>query len=121
RDVGAADANTAASTDVDCHSVTYHSTLDSFPTRRSSDLSTGVVSVLDGSKINYESAPGHAYTITVQASDGTLTSTQDFAIAVTEDAKSTRMDCNPTTTTVADVASVGTTVGITTSSTDVNG
>ena len=32
--------------------------------------STGVVTVADGTKINYASAPGHAYTITVQASDG---------------------------------------------------
>ena len=34
------------------------------------DSASGVVSVADATKINYETAPGHAYSITVQASDG---------------------------------------------------
>src|SRR5205823_83876 len=36
--------------------------------------STGVVTVANGSLLDYESAPGHQYSITVVASDGTLTS-----------------------------------------------
>ena len=42
------------------------------------DAVTGVVSVADPTKIDYETAPGHTYTIVAQASDGVATSTQSF-------------------------------------------
>jgi hypothetical protein len=48
------------------------------------NASTGVVTVADPTKINYAtSGPTHAYNVTVVASDGTLTSSQSFSIAVT--------------------------------------
>ena len=42
---------------------------------------TGVITVADSTKLDYEFTPGHAYTVTAQASDGTLTSSQSFTIA----------------------------------------
>src|SRR5207253_1200103 len=75
-----------------------------FPTPRSSGLSddaggrfaingsTGVVTVANGSLLDYESAPGHQYSITVVASDGTLTSSQSFTIGVTDVAPSQPTD-----------------------------
>src|SRR5205823_9652088 len=54
--------------------------------------STGVVTVANGSLLDYESAPGHQYSITVVASDGTLTSSQSFTIGVTDVAPSQPTD-----------------------------
>src|SRR5439155_259851 len=82
---------------------------------------TGVVTIADPSKIDFESAAGHSYSITVQASDGTLTSSQSFTIGVSDVAPSTPTDSNVATNTVAEGAATGTMVGITASSTDVNG
>ena len=45
------------------------------------NAATGVVTVADSTKIDYETAAGHAYTVTAQASDGTLASSQTFTIA----------------------------------------
>ncbi len=56
------------------------------------NAATGVVTVADATKIDYETAPGHAYTVTAQASDGTLTSSQTFTIGVTDVAPSTPVD-----------------------------
>ena len=64
---------------------------------------------------------GHAYSITVQASDGTLTSSQTFTIGVTDVAPSTPTDSDAAANTVVEGAANGSTVGITASSTDVNG
>src|SRR5262249_59931732 len=84
------------------HRTAHTPHLHSFPTRRSSDLyhltddaggrfaidpSTGIVTVADGSLLNYESATSH--NITVRASDGTLiSSSRTFTIAVTNAARS---------------------------------
>ncbi len=48
------------------------------------NASTGVVSVNDPTKIDFETAPGagHTYTITVKATDGAFNSTQSFTIGV---------------------------------------
>jgi hypothetical protein len=76
---------TASSTDPNGPAVTYSITSDPSGGGFKIDSSTGVVSVADGSLINYETAPGHAYSITVQASDGAGgTSSQSFVIAVTD-------------------------------------
>ncbi|VVC53921.1 putative VCBS repeat-containing protein [Beijerinckiaceae bacterium RH AL1] len=85
------------------------------------DPMTGAVTVADPTKIDYESAPGHAYSVTVQASDGTLTSQQTFSIGVTDVAPSTPVDSNAAANTVAEGAAAGTAVGVTAASTDVNG
>jgi large repetitive protein len=111
---------TAASTDVNGPAVTYSLT-NNANGAFAINAATGVVSVADATKIDYETAPGHAYTITAQASDGTLTSSQSFTIAVTDVAPSTPTDSNAAANTVAEGAANGTTVGVTASATDVNG
>src|SRR5207244_1922386 len=73
-------------------------------------------------KIDYESAPGHAYSVTVHAADGHGgTSSQTFTIAVTDVAPSQPTDGNNATNTVSEGASNGDLVGITATSSDVNG
>ncbi len=80
---------TASSTDVNGPGVTYSLVGDTSGGGFTINAATGVVTVADSTKIDYESAPGHAYTITAQASDGTLTSSQTFTIGVTDVAPST--------------------------------
>ena len=112
---------TASSTDVNGPAVTYSLTGDTSGGGFFIDPSTGVVHVADPTKIDYETAPGHAYTVTATASDGTLTSSQTFTIGVTDVAPSTPVDSDATPDSVAEGAAAGTHVGITASSTDVNG
>ncbi|TYO63879.1 hypothetical protein FXV83_25000 [Bradyrhizobium hipponense] len=111
----------ASATDVDGPAVSYALTGDTSGGGFTIDAVTGVVTVADPTKIDYESAAGHAYSVTVRASDGTLTSQQTFSIAVTDVAPSTPVDGNAATNTVAEGAAAGTSVGITASSSDVNG
>ena len=85
------------------------------------NATTGVVTVADPTKIDFESSPGHAYTVTVQASDGIVSSTQNFNIAVTDVAPSAPTDTNAGANTVTEGAASGTAVGVTAHSTDVNG
>src|SRR5882672_511862 len=85
------------------------------------NASTGVVTVADPSKIDFESAPGHTLTITVQATDGIFFSQQNFVIGVDDVAPSAPVDSNVSANTVAENAANGTVVGVTASSTDVNG
>ena len=82
---------------------------------------TGVVTVADATKIDYESAPGHAYTVTAQASDGTTTNCRPSPSASPTSRPSTPVDTNAAANTVAEGAANGSTVGITASSTDPNG
>src|SRR5262249_33890263 len=71
--------------------------------------------------IDYESAPGNAYSITVAASDGIATTTQSFTIAVANVTPPTPVDCNGAVGgTVVEGAAAGTAVGITASSSDPN-
>src|SRR4029078_1942430 len=64
---------------------------------------------------------GHAYTVTAQASGGTLTSSQTFTIGVLDVAPSTPVSGEAASNTIAEGAANGSTVGVTASSTDVNG
>jgi large repetitive protein len=82
---------------------------------------TGVVTVADPTKIDFETAPGHSYSITVQATDGIFSSSQTFTIGVTDIAPSTPTDSNAAANAVTEGAAAGTAVGITAASTDVNG
>ena len=118
---GTAVGITASSTDINGPAVTYSLIGDTTGGGYTINSVTGVVTVADGTKIDYESAPGHNDIINVQASDGTLTSTQFFTIAVADVAPSQPVDSDATANTVAEGAAVGTTVGVTASSTDVNG
>ena len=112
---------TASSTDVNGPAVTYSLTGDTSGGGFTINAATGVITVADHTKIDYETAAGHAYTVTAQASDGTLTSSQTFTIGVSDVAPSTPVDSNAAINTVAEGAIAGTTVGITASSTDING
>ncbi|MEA2881829.1 MAG: hypothetical protein QOH32_1085, partial [Bradyrhizobium sp.] len=86
------------------------------------DQATGVVTVADPSKIDFESAPGHAYTITVVATKNqNFQSEQTFTISVNDVAPSTPVDSNPAANTVLEAAAAGTLTGITAASSDVNG
>ncbi len=119
--VGTTVGVTASSTDVNGPAVTYSLVGDTSGGGFTINATTGIVTVADPTKIDYESAPGHAYTVTAQASDGTLTSSQTFTIAVNDAAPSAPVDANAGTNTIAEGAAAGSTVGITASSTDVNG
>jgi len=84
----------------------------------------GVISVLDPTALNYETAPGvgKSYDITVQASDGFNSSTQTFNIQVGNVNPTTPTDgVGPTGGTVAEGAATGTLVGIDADSLDPNG
>src|ERR1700738_2843266 len=107
--------NTAGTT------VTYALTADSSGGGFKIDAATGVVSVANGTKIDFETAPGHVYTVTVQANSGGLTSSQSFTIGVTDVAPSTPVDSNAVCNSVAEGAAAGTLVGVPASSSDVNG
>ena len=109
---------TASDADVNGGTVTY-SLSDNAGGRFAINPTTGVVTVADGTLLNFETATSH--NITVQASDGTLTSAQTFAIAVSDVAPATPTDTNATANTVAENAANGTLVGITASDADVNG
>src|SRR3569623_2369119 len=56
--------------------VTYSLTSDTSAGGFQIDAHTGVVTVANGGKIDFESSPGHAYSITVQASDGIVSRSQ---------------------------------------------
>jgi large repetitive protein len=118
---GTAVGVTASSTDVNGGAVTYSLTGDTSGGGFTINSTTGVITVADSTKINFETAPGHAYTVTAQASDGTLTNSQTFTIAVTDVAPSAPVDSNGATNTVAEGAANGSTVGVTAFSTDING
>jgi VCBS repeat-containing protein len=112
---------TAFSTDVNGGPLTYSLTGDTSVGGFTINATTGVITVADSTKINFETAPGHAYSVTAQASDGTLTSSQTFTIAVTDVAPSAPVDSDGAIDTVAEGAANGSTVGVTAFSTDING
>src|SRR5262249_28299613 len=83
---------------------------------------TGVVTVADPTKIDFEtSGAGHQYTVTATASDGTLVKSQTFTIGVTDVAPSTPVDSDGNANTIGALAIAGTYTHVTASSTDVNG
>jgi hypothetical protein len=118
---GSAVGVTASSTDVNGPAVTYSLTSDSSAGGFTINAATGIITVADHAKINYETAAGHAYTVTARASDGTLSSSQTFTIAVTDIAPSKPVDSNLAVNAVNEGAAAGTQTGITASSTDING
>jgi T1SS-143 domain-containing protein len=110
---------TASSSDVNGGTVTYSLT-DDAGGRFTIDSATGVVTVANGALLNYETATSH--TIVVKASDPSgLSASQNFVIAVGNVAPSTPSDIDGNNNTVSENAANGTLVGITASSSDVNG
>ncbi len=113
---------TASSTDVNGPAVTYSLIGDTSGGGFTINAATGVVTVADSTKIDYESSgAGHNYVVTAQASDGTLASSQTFTIDVADVPPSTPVDADAATNTIVEGAANGSTVGVTASSTDVNG
>jgi hypothetical protein len=112
---------TASSTDVNGPAVTYSLTGDTSGGGFTINSTTGVITVADASKIDYETAAGHAYTVTARASDGTLSSSQSFSINVIDVDLSVPVDSNAAANTVAEGAAAGSTVGVTISAFDPNG
>ncbi|WP_439624843.1 cadherin domain-containing protein [Gemmata sp.] len=116
---GTAVGVTAAAAQLNGLAITYSLT-DGAGGRFAIDAGSGVVTVADASRLDFETAASH--TITVQASDGKGgTSTADFVIAVTNAAPGAVTDANSAPDTVTEGAAVGTAVGVTASATDVNG
>ncbi|ALJ00051.1 hypothetical protein DC20_15040 [Rufibacter tibetensis] len=111
---------TASATDPEGATITY-SLSNNSGGRFAIDASTGVVTVANGSLLNYESAIAHS--ISVQASDGHFTSSQTFTIVVTDvnEAPSTSTDANATANAVPENSANGTLVNITASSADPEG
>jgi large repetitive protein len=118
---GTAVGITASATNTTGEPVIYSLTADSSNGGFAINPTTGVVTVANAAKIDFESNPGHTYSITVEANDGILTSSQSFTIGVSNVAPTMPVDANAAANSVAEGAAVGTAVGITASSTDVNG
>ena len=118
---GTAVGVTAHATDVNGGALTYSLTGDTSGGGFAIDVSTGVITVADPTKIDYESAVGHSYTVTAQASDGTLTSSQAFTIAVSDVSIGAPVDSDAASNTVVEGAANGSHVGITASAIDPNG
>src|SRR5882757_9545756 len=75
---------TAHATDAEGQTLTYSLGADSSGGGFKIDPNTGVVTVANPAKIDFETAAGHAYTITVVTSDGYSTSSQNFTIGVAD-------------------------------------
>jgi hypothetical protein len=118
---GTAVGVTASATDVNGPGVTWSLIGDTSAGGFTINAATGVITVADGTKIDYESSAGHAYTVTAQASDGTLTSSRAFTINVGDVAPTTPVDANAAANSVTEGAANGTAVGITASAADPNG
>src|SRR3954451_21270152 len=108
---------TDLSTDPNGPAPTYSLT-DRAGGRFAINSSSGIVTVANGAAIDFETAPGHAYGITVQATSGAQSTTQAFSIGVTDVAPSTPTDANGTGNSVFEGAANGTLVGITATSAD---
>ena len=70
---------TVAATDLDGDAITYSLT-DNAGGRFAINSSSGEITVADGSLLNFENAASH--TITVEVSDGQLTSSRDYSISL---------------------------------------
>lgn len=106
--------------DPDAGQTLIWSLLDNADGRFAIDAATGVVSVVDASKLNFESATSHQ--ITVQVSDGMATSSANFTIDVTNVATSAPADSDAAANTVAEDAVNGAIVaGLAIGATDPNG
>ena len=110
---------TAFSTDVNGGTPTYTITAGNADGAFAIDSGTGVITVADATKIDFETATSRL--ITVQATAGSLTSTQDFTIQVTDAAPTFTADNDGGADTVSEGAVNGATVGITAKFDDVNG
>ncbi len=112
----------ASDGDATTNTITY-SLDDNAGGRFTIDANTGVVSVLDGTLLNYENATSHVITVRSTSADTSFT-IANFTINLTdvnESAISAISDSNAGTDTVLENATVGTVVGITALATDADG
>ena len=109
---------TAFATDPDPNTTLTYSLTSNAGGRFTINASTGVVTVADGTLLNFEAAASHS--ITVQATDGALASSQSFTIQVSNvnEAPSAVTDANGAANTVDENAANTTTVGITATAID---
>lgn len=106
--------------DPDAGQTLTWSLLDNAGGRFAIDTATGVVTVADATKLNFEAASSHQ--ITAQVSDGIAASSASFTIAVTNIAPSAPADSNAAANTVAeDVANGAVVAGLTINAADPNG
>ena len=115
---GATVGITASATDPSGGAVYFELTNDAGG-RFQIDETTGVVTVRDGSLLDFETGPTHE--ITVEASDGTISSSQDFTISVANAAPAAPVDDDISVNRVLEGAVNGTEVGITAVTSDPNG
>jgi hypothetical protein len=117
---GTAVGVTAHAVDPEGDAITYSLT-DDAGGRFTINGSTGVVTVADGTLLNFETATSH--NITVQASSTGGTSTQGFTIAVSNvnEPPGTITDTNGGTNTIPENSANGTAVGVTAHAVDPEG
>ena len=115
---------TAQASDADAtNSAITYSLSDDAGGRFAINASTGVVTVADGSQLNYEAATSHGITVLATSADGS-TSSQSFTINLTDVDEfnvGAVTDSNAAANTVSENAANGTVVGITASATDADG
>jgi hypothetical protein len=117
---GTAAGITAHATDADAGAVVTYTLSDNAGGRFAIDASSGVVTVANGTLLDYETATSHTITVLATSSDGS-TNSQAFTIGVTnlnDNPVSAVTDTNATANSVAENASNGTAVGITAQATD---
>jgi hypothetical protein len=121
---GTAVGITARAVDLDGTDSTVTYTLsDNAGGRFTINATTGVVTVLDGSKLDFEAATSHDITVVATSSDGS-TSTQTFTIDigdVSEFAVGAVTDTNAAANQIAENTANGTAVGITAHAVDLDG
>ncbi len=100
---------TVSGTDLDTGDSLTYSFTDSAGGRFAINSSTGQITVADGSLLNYESATSHSVTVRVTDSGG-LTYDETFTINLTN-VNETPTDLAPSTNSVVEHATNGTTVG----------
>ncbi|MFO0180472.1 MAG: cadherin domain-containing protein, partial [bacterium] len=118
---GTAVGLTASASDADATTNTITYSLDNTAGGRFAiNSSTGVVTVANGSLLNYEAATSHSITVRATSADGSW-STQTFTINLTDVDEfdvGPVSDVDPTANTLAENTANGTAVGITASASD---
>ena len=106
---------TATASDADSGAIISYSLSDDAGGRFAINSATGVVTVADGSLLDYENATSHNITVLASSSDGSSNS-QTFSVAVTnvnDNAVIGPTDSNASPNSVAENAATGSVVGIT--------
>ncbi|WP_189688244.1 cadherin domain-containing protein, partial [Pseudorhodoferax aquiterrae] len=114
---------TAFADDPDTPDTVSYSLTDNAGGRFAIDASTGVVTVANGSLLDYEAATSHQITVLATSSDGS-TASASFTVTLTdvnEAPVGAVTDVDPATNTVAENAANGTVVGITAQALDPDG